>query len=194
MRGLFNQAFTPRMVAQPENRVAEMTTELLDDAGTGEVDVVVELSYRLPVTIIAEILGIPPADENMFMRWPMPCSRVTGQEEGFPEDHVPTVADALSLPLRENQDDLIGDCQDLCDRPGDDLIAASASPRWKGAAVQRRGHRTRDEPAGVRYLMATYCSETGCRSWRRTRTSRRGGGPSRTGAPGDDEICVCARR
>ncbi len=132
MRGLFNQAFTPRMVAQLENRVAEMTTELLDDAGTGEVDVVVKLSYRLPVTIIAEILGIPPADENTFMRWADALLAVTGQEEGFPEDHVPTVADALSHPLREIQDYLIGHCQDLRDRPGDDLISRLGQSEMEG--------------------------------------------------------------
>ncbi|GLZ28509.1 cytochrome P450 [Lentzea sp. NBRC 105346] len=132
MRGLFNQAFTPRMVAQLEDRVTEMTSGLLDDAGTGEVDLVVKLSYRLPVTIIAEILGIPPADENTFMRWADALLAVTGQEEGFPEDHVPDVADALSHPLMEIQNYLIEHCADRRERPGDDLISRLGQSEMDG--------------------------------------------------------------
>ncbi len=64
MRGFVSQAFTPRMVAQLEPRITEITHELLDTAGTGDVDLVKGLTDPFPVTVIAEMLGVP--DRNLF--------------------------------------------------------------------------------------------------------------------------------
>src|SRR6266699_3408231 len=59
LRNLVSQAFTPRMVAQLEPRISAITNELLDHVATaGEMDVVRDLAYPLPVTVIAELLGI----------------------------------------------------------------------------------------------------------------------------------------
>ncbi len=70
LRGLVNQAFTPRRVAGLEPRIAQVTNELLDAVlPSGRLDVVDDLAYPLPVIIIAELLGVPPADRAMFKRW-----------------------------------------------------------------------------------------------------------------------------
>ncbi|GAA0434490.1 cytochrome P450 [Actinoplanes capillaceus] len=70
LRGLVNQAFTPRVVALLEPRIAQVTNELLDGAG-GEtrVDLIERLAYPLPVIVIAELLGIPASDRPIFHRW-----------------------------------------------------------------------------------------------------------------------------
>ena len=60
LRGLVSQAFTPRMVAGLEPRIAAVTTELLDATGGDErFDLIDQLAYPLPVIVIAELLGIP---------------------------------------------------------------------------------------------------------------------------------------
>ncbi|HLQ10468.1 MAG TPA: cytochrome P450, partial [Ktedonobacteraceae bacterium] len=70
LRNLVTQAFTPRMVAQLEPRITTITNELLDHvAAAGEMDVVRDLAYPLPVTVIAELLGIPAELREDFKRW-----------------------------------------------------------------------------------------------------------------------------
>jgi cytochrome P450 len=70
LRNLVSQAFTPRMVEQLEPRIREIATALVDAiALTGRADAVASLAYPLPVIVIAEILGIPPADRDTFKHW-----------------------------------------------------------------------------------------------------------------------------
>ncbi len=70
LRNLVTQAFTPRMVTQLEPRITAITNELLDHvADAGEMDVVRDLAYPLPVTVISELLGIPAELREDFKRW-----------------------------------------------------------------------------------------------------------------------------
>jgi len=70
LRGLVSKAFTPRMIQRLEPRMHEIANELLDAAlEQGDVDLVQALSYPLPVTVIAEIIGIPAEDRAQFKRW-----------------------------------------------------------------------------------------------------------------------------
>ena len=70
LRSLVNKAFTPRMIQRLEPRMHEIANELLDAAlEQGDVDLVQTLTYPLPVTIIAEIIGIPAEDRAQFKRW-----------------------------------------------------------------------------------------------------------------------------
>ena len=70
LRNLVTQAFTPRMVAQLEPRITAIVNELLDNvANTGQMDLVADLAYPLPVTVIAELLGIPTELREDFKRW-----------------------------------------------------------------------------------------------------------------------------
>ncbi|GAA1748020.1 cytochrome P450 [Luedemannella helvata] len=70
LRKLVSKAFTPRVVADLEPRITEVTDELLD-AVTGEpgFDLVAALAYPLPVTVIAELLGVPASDRGLFRTW-----------------------------------------------------------------------------------------------------------------------------
>jgi cytochrome P450 len=62
LRNIVTQAFTPR--------IAAITRELLDNVvSNGQMDVVADLAYPLPVTVIAELLGIPTELREDFKRW-----------------------------------------------------------------------------------------------------------------------------
>ena len=70
LRNLVNQAFTPRAVARLSDRVTQITQELLDQVREqGTMDVVADLAFPLPAKVIAELLGVPPEDWNIFQRW-----------------------------------------------------------------------------------------------------------------------------
>src|SRR5262245_1612144 len=70
LRSLVGKAFTPRIVQRLEGRMAEIAESLLDEAlGKREVDLVEALTYPLPVTVIAEIIGIPAEDRAQFKAW-----------------------------------------------------------------------------------------------------------------------------
>lgn len=70
LRNLVNLAFTPRAVAHLAERVAAITQELLDQVrAKGEMDVTTDLAFPLPARVIAEMLGVPDEDWDIFQRW-----------------------------------------------------------------------------------------------------------------------------
>ncbi|OHU64673.1 cytochrome [Mycobacteroides chelonae] len=67
-RKLVSRAFTARAVSVLEDRVREVTDELLDDLEGGEcTDLMAAYARRLPIAIIAEMLGVPPADAPLLL-------------------------------------------------------------------------------------------------------------------------------
>jgi pimeloyl-[acyl-carrier protein] synthase len=70
LRTLVNKAFTPGAVERLRPRVEAIVAELLDRvAGAGAMDVVEDLAYPLPVTVICELFGVPEADRDRFRAW-----------------------------------------------------------------------------------------------------------------------------
>ncbi len=79
LRGLVNKAFTPRAVRALEGRMQVVVNELLDGvAGQSEFDVIETLATPLPVTIIAEMLGVPVEDRARFKHWSDEVVRALG--------------------------------------------------------------------------------------------------------------------
>src|SRR3954471_7685009 len=63
IRGLVNNAFTPRLVEYLRPRVQQLVEQLLEKvAARGEMDAVADLSNPLPVAVIGDMLGIPRED------------------------------------------------------------------------------------------------------------------------------------
>src|SRR5439155_7803625 len=70
LRNIVSKAFTPRTITALEPRIREITVELLGRMESGvAIDIVEALSVPLPMTVIAEMLGIDPADRADFKRW-----------------------------------------------------------------------------------------------------------------------------
>lgn len=70
LRGLVNKAFTPRVIERLHPRIAELVDGLLDAAAaSGHLDVIADLGRPLPVTVIAEMLGVPAEDQDAFRGW-----------------------------------------------------------------------------------------------------------------------------
>lgn len=69
-RALLSQAFTPRSLKDWEPRIQEIVDELITDMeGAPVVDIVQNLAIPLPVTVIADLLGVPSRDRHQIKRW-----------------------------------------------------------------------------------------------------------------------------
>ena len=70
LRKLLNKEFTPNMIQQMRPRIQRAVDALLDQAaGKSEMEFMTEFANPLPVTVIAEMLGIPAEDQRDFQIW-----------------------------------------------------------------------------------------------------------------------------
>jgi cytochrome P450 len=70
LRGLVSQAFNQRSVDAWRARIRAIAKALLDAlADHGSFDVIAEFAAPLPITVIAEMLGVDPGDMRQFKRW-----------------------------------------------------------------------------------------------------------------------------
>lgn len=109
LRTLVSQAFTPRAIAQQADKIRGIVNELLDaSTASGTLDVIRDLARPLPMRVIVEMLGIPPAQEADFRRW---AKAMTGHSQ---EDSVAAfqaieayMRELLVQKRQERQDDLV---------------------------------------------------------------------------------------
>jgi cytochrome P450 len=69
LRGLVVKAFTARRVEDMRPRIQHIVDETLDAiAGHGHMDLIEDFAFRLPVTIICDMLGIPEDHRKVFYK------------------------------------------------------------------------------------------------------------------------------
>jgi cytochrome P450 len=67
LRTLVSKAFTARTVQRLAPRVQQLVDGLLDaTAERGEMDAIADFAYPLPITVIAELLGVEPEQRDFF--------------------------------------------------------------------------------------------------------------------------------
>ncbi|MBM4254751.1 MAG: cytochrome P450 [Deltaproteobacteria bacterium] len=70
LRMLVNKAFTPRRVEGLRPRIQAVVDELLDRViPAGQMELIHDFAYLLPVTVIAELLGVPARDHENIKKW-----------------------------------------------------------------------------------------------------------------------------
>lgn len=119
LRRLVSKAFTPRRVAQLRptvERVADAVVDELLEAGGG--DLIATVAEPLPVTVIAELLGVPEADRHQLRPW---SADICGMYELNPSAQTARTAVAAA-------EEFSGYLADLArfrrTHPGGDLITA----------------------------------------------------------------------
>ena len=89
LRGLVNKAFTPRVVEGLRPRIQEIVDSLLDAAAArGEMDVIADLAFPLPVAMICELLGVPPEDVDRFRVWSAMAARSLDPDFVLPPEEI----------------------------------------------------------------------------------------------------------
>jgi len=130
LRSLVSKAFTPKVVESLHPRVQAIVDESLDAvAGKGEMDVLADLAYPLPTTVICELLGIPLADRELFKDWSADASRLL---DGYVDDDAQVRGMAATMHLGQYFTDLIE--QRRAD-PRDDLLTAMIAAEEDGAKL-----------------------------------------------------------
>lgn len=70
LRRLVSKAFTPKMVHELRPRIQALVDEALDTmAARGEADVISDLAFPLPFTVISEMLGMPDGNRDEVRGW-----------------------------------------------------------------------------------------------------------------------------
>jgi cytochrome P450 len=72
LRRLVSKAFTPKMMESLRPDVERLVESALDDAvarGTGEMDLIADLAFPLPFTVISEMLGMPTERRDEMRAW-----------------------------------------------------------------------------------------------------------------------------
>ncbi len=70
LRRLVQKAFTPRMVEGLRGRIEEIANELIDKIeAKGEMRLIDDFAFPLPIKVICEMLGVPIEDQDRFREW-----------------------------------------------------------------------------------------------------------------------------
>jgi cytochrome P450 len=70
LRGTISSAFSTTTIERLGPRIREIANDMIDKViEKGSMELVSDFSYPLPVTVIAELLGIPAGDRAIFRRW-----------------------------------------------------------------------------------------------------------------------------
>jgi cytochrome P450 len=119
LRSLVTQAFTPRMVARLEPQIIRLAHDLLDAViDRGEMDVISDFAAPLPLTVIAEMLGMPASDHARLREWSDASVAITTP-----------AAMQTRITMMEYFNALV---QQRAQQPGQDLISALLEAQIEG--------------------------------------------------------------
>ncbi|MGD0116604.1 MAG: cytochrome P450 [Candidatus Binatus sp.] len=127
LRRLVSRDFTPRRIRELEPRIREIAKELLDKVETrGTFDVMADLANVLPVTVIAEMLGVPPKLNATFKRW---SDRIIGDGNNTPGN--PPAPEVVRV-VDELGDYFTAEIEKRRANPGPDLVSALVAAHDEG--------------------------------------------------------------
>ena len=132
LRALVSRAFAPRSVAGLHGHVHEIAGRLLDGAAErGRFDLIAALGYPLPVTVIAEMLGVPAEDMDRFEGWSNDIALIV----------EPILAPAQVERVRRATGELFAYFETIVEvrrrAPRDDLVSALLAAEEEGDRLTR---------------------------------------------------------
>jgi cytochrome P450 len=135
LRTLVSLAFTPRRVAELAPRIQQIVDQLLEQvSGEDQMDVIADLAYPLPATVIAELLGIPTEDKPRFRLW---SEAIVG---GSYEEETVSVPMGASGPSQQAQKEMAPYFLSLLEarrhQPQDDLLSALVTAQVEGERLK----------------------------------------------------------
>ncbi|QOS79338.1 cytochrome P450 [Paenibacillus sp. JNUCC31] len=114
LRGLVQQAFTPRLIEGMRSHIQDIANDLLDNLNSQDkMNLIDEFAFPLPIIVISEILGVPLEDQDKFRLWSNSIIDATSEEndEVF-NQHAKEFIDYLNAWFAK-----------VREQPGDDLIS-----------------------------------------------------------------------
>jgi cytochrome P450 len=131
LRGLVVKAFTARRVEDMRPRIQHIVDQAIDRVERqGHMDLIADFAFRLPVTVICDMLGIPEEDHEMFFLGARASGRLL--------DPVPLSREELDMANAGNKasEDYFHHLFELRRRePGDDLTSHLVRAEEEGSRL-----------------------------------------------------------
>jgi cytochrome P450 len=128
LRALVNRGFTPRRVAESEDRIRELAREMVAALPSDQdFDLVPAVSIPLPVFVIAEMLGVEPERVDDFRRW---SDAFVGLLESAPTPELMEATHGLVDYFRELAERRRAD-------PRDDMVSALVQAEIDGRRLDQ---------------------------------------------------------
>lgn len=147
LRALVSKAFTPRLIERMRPRIQVIADALLDAVEDhGKMDLIDDYAFPLPITVIAELLGVPAEDRYKFREWSDAAVSGNMTQEYMQSiliPHMQAFTDYLRAMFEEKQKD-----------PKDDLISALVQTEEAGDKLSE------DELFGMVFLLLIAGHET----------------------------------
>jgi len=133
LRRLVSKAFTARTIARLEPRIRALTGELLGGAAAaGQLEIVSQLAYPLPVRIISEMLGVPVEDHPRFAGWSARLAHSLQPGFGSSPEETLSRAEAAQSASDEFAEYFRGLIAARRAHPADDLLTAMVQAEDNG--------------------------------------------------------------
>lgn len=141
LRALIARAFSPRVVANLEPHIGQLSRQLLDQALAGasdnEWDLATDYSVPLPMMVIAEMIGIPPADWPRFKRWSDMILKLSYTLRGMENDVAESAMNEFRAVTAEMDDYLSQMIELRKNSPTEDLISGLVQAEVDGQRLSR---------------------------------------------------------
>jgi cytochrome P450 len=127
IRKLVNKGLSARAVESMSESITELMHELLDRVeGQQVIDIIDDIAYPLPITVVARILGMPEVDLGKFAEW----------AHALGPGIDPFITREQAIAARDASDKISAYFADLVEQrrhtPGDDVISALIAARDEG--------------------------------------------------------------
>ncbi len=120
MRGLVNRGFTPRSIEKLRPQVQALVDALIDEViDDGGMELVSQYAFRVPVTVICQMLGAPLDDVPRIERWAGDFSRRSDEGEALTAE-IEALGDQAAVEFAAYLRDLITERRRS---PSDDLLS-----------------------------------------------------------------------
>ncbi|MFJ7931816.1 cytochrome P450 [Peribacillus sp. NPDC096622] len=95
LRTLVHKVFTPKMITGLQNRIEQISSELIEEMkNKTDVDLIEDYAVPLPVTVISEMMGIAEEDRHQFRVW---SNAITNISNG---DNAPKFQESIKQFIR----------------------------------------------------------------------------------------------
>ena len=143
LRGLFTKTFTPQRMEALKPQVTAMVTDYLNRAADsgGVIDFISEFAIPLPVTVIAQMLGVPTADRDRLRAWSVAFGKLINGRVLSPQESAEAQAGVMEFVKYFR--DLIAERRR---QPADDMLSGLIE-------VEERGDRLSTEELIVNLIL-----------------------------------------
>jgi cytochrome P450 len=145
LRGLMNRAINPRYIAAAEPAIREIVERLVDGVcAQGGMDVIADFAGKLPISVMAWMLGLPSEDIDQLREWSEEVNLFVGAAKGLSDKYQRAARGVADMTVY---------FRDVVRRrraaPGDDLVS-------RLIAADLDGDRMSDDEVIATCVMLTY--------------------------------------